>query len=81
MALRQTDINGAEISSRTVESLAAGTNRDVVFTWHSVQGDTVTAFGVLDPANAIDEFDEDNNTATIRIEMDSDFDGIPNATD
>ncbi|MDM8006427.1 MAG: CARDB domain-containing protein [Phycisphaerae bacterium] len=81
VSLRQTDANGAEIGNATIPAIAAGAYYDVPFTWASVSGDEATAFAVLDGGNSIDEFDEDNNSSSVRFAMDTDGDGVLNFVD
>jgi hypothetical protein len=61
-----TDPDGLSLREKDIQGIAPMTYYDVSFTLSSVPAAKMI-YAIVDPSNAIDEFNEDNNTRSIRI--------------
>jgi uncharacterized repeat protein (TIGR02543 family) len=57
------------LETKTVDSLAAGADADVEFTWTPAAAGTVALKAVADCGNAVEETDETNNELTKEVEV------------
>lgn len=86
VTLRRGAVDGELLTTLTVpEPIAPGTHHDVSWAWEDfgVCGGTVSLYAIVDESNAVEEFDETNNTRMALAQLsesftpfDLDYDGI-----